>query len=236
MKEKSTTKLCKHCKSEIPVKAKVCPVCGKKQGMALWLKILIAFFVIGIIGNVLGVNDSDKKDAPALTSTPVVEASSQPEETETPEVSEEPESTLTTGQKNALKSAKSYLGFSAFSYEGLIDQLEFEGYSNEDAIYAVDNCGADWNEQALKSAKSYLDFSAFSYSGLISQLEYEKFTTEQATYGADNCAADWNEQAAKAAKSYLDTSSFSRDGLIDQLEFEGFTNEQAVYGAEQNGY
>ena len=31
-KEKPTVKQCKHCKSEIPYDAKVCPVCRKKQG------------------------------------------------------------------------------------------------------------------------------------------------------------------------------------------------------------
>ena len=142
----------------------------------------------------------------------------------------------TVGQKNALRSAKSYLDFSAFSYNGLIGQLEYENYSHEDAVYAADNCGADWNEQAAKSAKSYLNFSAFSYDGLIKQLEYEGYTHEQAVYGADSCGADWNEQAAKSAESYLSFSFFSRDGLIDQLEYEGFTHDQAVYGAEANGY
>ena len=143
---------------------------------------------------------------------------------------------LTTGQKNALASARSYLGYSAFSHDGLIGQLEYEGYTTEEATFAADNCGADWNEQALAKALSYLDYSAFSYTGLIGQLEYEKFTTEQATYGVDNCGADWNEQAVKKAKSYLEYSSFSKDKLIGQLEYEGFTHEQAVYGAEANGY
>lgn len=154
--------------------------------------------------------------------------------TETTEAAEEP--SMTMGEKNALASAKSYLAFSAFSYNGLIDQLEFEGYTTEEATFAADNCGADWNEQALESALSYLKFTAFSYEGLIEQLEFEEFTSEQATYGADNCGADWNEQAAKSAESYLDFSSFSKEGLIEQLEFEGFTYEQAVYGVEANGY
>ena len=30
------------------------------------------------------------------------------------------------GQSNALRTAMSYLSFTAFSYEGLIDQLEYE--------------------------------------------------------------------------------------------------------------
>ena len=146
------------------------------------------------------------------------------------------ESKETMGQKNARKKAESYLDFSAFSRESLIEQLEFEGFSNEDAVYAVDNVDVDWNEQALEKAKSYLDFSAFSEEGLIEQLEFEGFTSSEAKYGVYNCGADWNEQAAKKAESYLEFSSFSRDGLIDQLEFEGFTHEQAVYGVEAVGY
>ena len=91
---------------------------------------------------------------------------------------------LTMGQKNALRSAKNYLRTMAFSRSGLISQLEFEGYSTEDATFAVDNCGADWKEQAVKKAKSYLDMMAFSKEGLIKQLEFEGFTSEEALYGA----------------------------------------------------
>lgn len=142
----------------------------------------------------------------------------------------------TLGQKNAREQALSYLSFMPFSYDGLVEQLEYEGYTHEEAIYAVDACNADWNSQALLKAKSYLDTMAFSYKGLIEQLEYEGFSTEQATYGADSCGANWNEQAAMKAKSYLETMSFSRSGLIEQLKYEGFTTEQAEYGAAQNGY
>lgn len=91
----------------------------------------------------------------------------------------------TTGEKNALASAKSYLNISAFSYEGLIEQLEYEKYTHAEAVYAADNCGANWNEQAVKSAASYLKISSFSREGLIAQLEYEGFTHEQAVYGAE---------------------------------------------------
>lgn len=71
----------------------------------------------------------------------------------------------------------------AFSRVGLIEQLEYEGFSNEDATYAVDNVGADWAEQAVLSAESYLDVTAFSRDGLVDQLIYEGFTAEQAEYG-----------------------------------------------------
>lgn len=90
----------------------------------------------------------------------------------------------TFGEQNALRSATSYLSFSAFSHSGLIEQLEFEGYSNTEATYAADRCGANWCEQAAKSASSYLKVSAFSQEGLIKQLLYEGFTQTQATFGA----------------------------------------------------
>lgn len=95
------------------------------------------------------------------------------------------QSDMTMGQKNALNKALKYLELTAFSYDGLIEQLEYEQYSHEDAVYAADNCGADWNEQAAKKAEKYLELTAFSRAGLIEQLEYEGFTHEQAVYGAE---------------------------------------------------
>lgn len=91
----------------------------------------------------------------------------------------------TIGETNALASAKIYLNSMAFSYSGLIEQLEFEGYTNSDATYAANNCGADWYEQAALSAKTYLNVMPFSRDGLIEQLQYEGFTYEQAAYGAE---------------------------------------------------
>lgn len=73
----------------------------------------------------------------------------------------------------------------AFSYEGLVEQLEFEGYSHSEAVYGADNCGANWYEQASKKAKEYLRVMPFSRSELIEQLEFEGFTYDQAVYGVE---------------------------------------------------
>jgi Xaa-Pro aminopeptidase len=89
----------------------------------------------------------------------------------------------TVSQQNALRSAAGYLDYTAFSRSGLIKQLEYEGFSTEDATWGVDRVSVDWNEQAAKSAKSYLEYTAFSRSGLVKQLLYEGFTPEQAEYG-----------------------------------------------------
>ncbi|MBQ3404147.1 MAG: Ltp family lipoprotein [Oscillospiraceae bacterium] len=91
---------------------------------------------------------------------------------------------LTLEEKNAVKQAQNYLNVSAFSYSGLIDQLEYEGYSTEAATKAVDSLDVDWMEQAAKKAESYMSISAFSRSGLINQLEYEGFSAAEAEYGA----------------------------------------------------
>ena len=102
---------------------------------------------------------------------------------------------LTGPQKNALRSAKQYLGFSGFSRDGLIEQLSSDagnGYKVTDATVAVDSMNIDWNKQAVKSAKQYLGFSGFSCKGLIEQLSSSagnKYTVSQATYGANQTSA-----------------------------------------------
>ncbi|MGU9538978.1 Ltp family lipoprotein [Clostridium tepidum] len=50
-------------------------------------------------------------------------------------------SSQTMGQKNALKAAESYLGFMAFSYQSLVEQLEFDGYTHEEAVYGAEANG-----------------------------------------------------------------------------------------------
>ena len=143
--------------------------------------------------------------------------------------------TMTSGQRNALKEAKSYLSVMPFSYKGLIEQLEYENYTHSQAVFAADNCGANWKDQALKEAKSYLSVMPFSYQGLIEQLEFEKYTHDQAVYAANNVGANWKEQAYKSALRYLDLMSFSREELINQLEFEKYTHAQAVYAVDKVG-
>lgn len=54
------TKLCKHCKTEIPKDAKICPNCRKKQGGKLkWVFIVLA--VIVVIGIASGGGDDEDK-------------------------------------------------------------------------------------------------------------------------------------------------------------------------------
>ena len=135
-----------------------------------------------------------------------------------------------------MKKARQYLNSSGFSRTGLIKQLNYEGFSNDDSIYAVDSINANWSEQAVRKAAQYLKSSGFSRSGLIKQLVYEGFSNSDSQNAADTQKADWFDQAVRKAAQYLKSSAFSRSSLIKQLEYEGFSNSEATYGADSNGF
>ena len=212
-KDKIMTKPCSVCGSEIAKNAKTCPSCGAKNKKSIykrwWFWAIIVIIAIGIIGSgsdsdnpeitadnldVIEQNDDAEEVVAeqAAETTPVATASEEigttlpetSEETEIQETSNDTSSNITMGQKNALGKAQDYLAYTSFSRSGLIEQLKYESFSNEEATYAADNCGADWNEQAAKKAADYLDYGSFSREGLITQLEYEGFSSEQAAYGA----------------------------------------------------
>src|SRR5690554_3334046 len=86
---------------------------------------------------------SDPEDEAAAEPEPVTEPTAQEPEPE-PEPEIEPAPAETVSQRNAVRKAEEYLRFMAFSKQGLIEQLEFEGFSTEDATYAVDQIDVDW--------------------------------------------------------------------------------------------
>lgn len=102
---------------------------------------------------------------------------------------------LTNQQKNAVRSAQNYLSFTAFSREGLINQLSSragDGFKRADAIAAVDSMSVDWNAQAVGAAENYLQLMGFSCEGLIRQLSSsagDGYTQSQARYGAKQAGA-----------------------------------------------
>ncbi len=124
--------------------------------------------------------------APSAQST--TPAPSQPIAKNTPQ-------SLSKPQLNAVRAAQSYLNVSAFSRDGLIEQLSSpagSGFNRNDATLAVDSMNVDWNREAVKSAKQYLQLMGFSCKGLIQQLSAQaggKFTEQQATFGARQAGA-----------------------------------------------
>jgi hypothetical protein len=149
----------------------------------------------------------------------------------------QPTSTSETAlQQEAREVAQSYFDSSWFSRNGMIEQLEYEGFAYDDAVYGVDSLGADWLEEAVGMADSYIESSWFSRIGLIEQLEYEGFSNSESQYGVDSLGIDWYEEAVGMAFDYLDYSDFTYEELVDQLIYEGFTEDEAIYGVLETGY
>jgi type IV secretory pathway VirB10-like protein len=175
----------------------------KKILIGLGVAFVALMFLILVLPGSETTTDTPVTEAPMATEAPTaVEPTATPEPvaepTEAPTVAPAPEPpteepiqapespaevTETPSQRNAFRSAESYLSFMAFSRSGLIEQLEYEGYSLADATYGVDGQMADWNAQAAKSAESYLEFMSFSRSGLIDQLMFEGYSQAEAEYG-----------------------------------------------------
>jgi hypothetical protein len=153
-----------------------------------------ALLLVGIGGAIASSGGSNKTNSAAGTTTassPAVTAAATAKAAPTAPAGP----TLTNQQQNAVRSARDYLNLTAFSRQGLIDQLSSaygSGYSVKDATIAVDSLKVDWNAEAVQSAKEYLKLTAFSCNGLIKQLDSPyggKFTVAQATYGAKQAGA-----------------------------------------------
>lgn len=243
---------------------------GAAAGKASWLgrhKVLTglgaaAVLVVGIVagthgggpadadaatpGDVVSTSPATPSAAPKASSPATKAPATVAPATKTPEKTKAAEDAphLSAAQQNARRAAQSYLEFSAFSRQGLIDQLSSEygdKFKAADAKVAVDSLDVDWNAQAVKSAASYLDTSGFSRQGLIDQLHSkngDKYTLAQATHGVDAQKANWNAQAKRVAEDYLSMSGYSRQGLIDQLSSkygDKFTVAQATAGVKAAG-
>jgi len=174
---------CSDCGRQISDQAPVCPGCGKtintannsikyeKKSDKQHTGIIILILILGVACFIYYLYNRTSYDNSRSTYTYSGNSTTNSSYSYTPK----------TGKEGALAKAKSYLNSQAFSYEGLIEQLEYHGFSESEAKYAADNCGADWKKQALKKAKSYIRSQAFSYDGLVEQLEYSGFTSSEAT-------------------------------------------------------
>lgn len=146
---------------------------NKKKKSSIIPLFFLVFFV-GFVFFVLGSSVTEYKSIIGLKTQAYAES----------ETKEESFPNATMGELNALKAAKTHLKYSSYSRSGLMELLEYEGYTAEEATFGVSNCDADWFEQAAKAAKTHLKYSSYSKKGLIELLEYEGFTTEEAGYAA----------------------------------------------------
>jgi hypothetical protein len=147
------------------------------------VSIVFGTVVVLGIGGCMATMGSDEETTTTQEVKPVVKEVKK----ETPVIKEAPkkeEPKFSISQQNAIKQAENYIESMPFSEKGLINQLVFEGYSQEDAAFAVKNIQVDWRYQAVRHAKQYLESMPFSKSGLIEQLIFEGYSKEDATYAA----------------------------------------------------
>ena len=150
------------------------------------MPILALTIAVGAISGCEAVeDDADAAPKSSVSTTTKEEGSEAPLGEEEAKPAAEEKADLSTSQKNAVRSAENYIGIMAFSPSGLTKQLEFEGYTAEEAAYAVDSLDVNWDEQAVKAAENYLLVSPFSREGLITQLEFEGYRSEERRVGKE---------------------------------------------------
>ena len=160
------TKICPNCKKQNEDTAKFCDGCGNalnqntekpkntglmewwnKQGNGVKIGSIVGVCCLGllIIGGIMAMtapdktasttaavdNNSSAQPASSASSTPSTDTSS----------SDSSVTSATAGQEQAAKKAQEYLDSQAFSRSGLIEQLEFEGFTRQQAEYGVRTVG-----------------------------------------------------------------------------------------------
>lgn len=141
--KKTETKICKHCQSEIPKKAKVCPNCRKKQGgKGKW--IVIAVVVLLVIGAAAGGGDTETTTKTGEVASKTADTSANKADTESSEEEKPVDNQFAVGDivetpdfKISYISASEYTSTNEFIQpkEGNVFyrmEFEFENISNTD--------------------------------------------------------------------------------------------------------
>lgn len=93
-------------------------------------------------------------------------------------------------QEQAIIAVLDHLPESLFSRNVFINQIIAEGFTKEEAIFAVDAADIDWNNQALKTAQKVLEYENKTKQEIYDYLIIAEFTKSQAKYGAENSIVD----------------------------------------------
>ena len=165
-KEKPTVKQCKHCKSEIPYDAKVCPVCRKKQGAPGCLIVVLVVVVLVVIAAFAGSGESStpqKVESTSGTSQSASQAS---------EAQPQPEQTVfTVGDTVELNGVKTTL-LSAEEYPGKQYMMPTDGNVFLVCQFEIENdSSAEINVSSMVSFNAYCDDYSVSLSVTGEMLE-----------------------------------------------------------------
>ena len=153
------TKICKHCQSEIPKKAKVCPNCRKKQGGKVkWIVIII--LAIAVIGSVFGGNDSEEatKTGEGATKTEGKDSNADSKEETTEGASEEVDNTFRVGDVVETPDLKiTYISAEEYQSDNQVIQPK-DGYVYYRMEFEFENIGdVDQTVSSVASWDCYAD-------------------------------------------------------------------------------
>ena len=153
------TKICKHCQSEIPKKAKVCPNCRKKQGGKVkWIVIVI--LAIAVIGSVFGGNDSEEatKTGEVATKTEGKDSNADSKEGTTEATSEEVDNTFKVGDVVETPDLKiTYISAEEYQSDNQVIQPK-DGYVYYRMEFEFENIGdVDQTVSSVASWDCYAD-------------------------------------------------------------------------------
>lgn len=129
-------------------------------------------------------------------------------------------STTVDWKVEALAWAAAYLQAFPQSRSELLANLLGEGFTNDEATYAVDNVAVNWNTQAKLTAQEVLKattYSPFARTVMVNKLKSYGFTDSQASYGADNCGLAWKSPSTGAQTA--PTVAYPVYGSTDMVTF-----------------
>jgi hypothetical protein len=134
-------------------------------------------------------------------------------------------------KEDCLSRAKWRIEDGAVSRARLLEFMTFDFHNTEeDLVYAVDNCGADWNQEAVETLEQLLygpHSSGTSYTYAVQYMKEVYFTDEQIEYAFHALGEiDWEEQMRKKSKMYLEDAACGASPfyllcrLVDSHDFD----------------
>ena len=140
-------------------------------------------------------------------------------------------------QKEAVEKTKDYVKYDHASKANIRKQLiEWDGFSEEDAQYAVNHVKCNYKKAALETAKDYYKHNHMSKEDIQDQLtsEWDQFTEKEAQYAVKHLKVDYKKAALARAKELYKSSHLSKQAIYNALFSPDlrFTEEEAQYAVD----